>query len=746
MTGGTATHDAIVWGSTPEEQARRRAADDPVLKVPITSELGCITPFIIPPWSYTPKQLEAQAADLVVAMTSNVGCNCNSAKVLVLPADWSQADAFMDCLRAALKQTPLDPAYYAGIHSRYDAFKKQYPNCEVVEAPAVKPTRPLSGPPLPYLINVMDKLPAEPHKEYAFNVEPFAPVLTVVRLPTQGVEAFLAESVRFANDDLWGSLSCMIILHPDMEKAHPEACRKAVDDLRFGVVSVNAWSAVSFVTGAVTWGAFAGDQTIKDVRSGLGVVGNPYLVDGVQKAVYRVPIDGEAVPKPPAMKPIPMAAARLIMGFVVDGWRGLVQGPVAVGDELELECARLALEGKGVCLLPPSGFVVLVERTLPGEKVLAKITLAKKGYAEATKLASLAPHTGAVEPRCAYFGPCGGCTLQSLDYSRQLVEKRNQVEQTLRRVGKLGPALDAIAVARGAGETTGVLPAVAAAETYAYRNKLMFHFSSRCWLPPSKVVDRPALGLLRPGSADVVLPVTQHGCQLQDETANAVLKRVEQWVAAAGVKPYNDKSGKGILKHVVIRRGSGSSGSSKPEYMVVFGVTTTNGDEAAAALQPLAEALGREFPTLVSVAAAYHITDTLGGLTFQISAASFFQTNTAQAAVLYDVVRQAAALRPGRQDSLVDLYCGTGTISLSLAPECKSVLGVEAVAAAVSDARLNARLNGASNALFVAAGARDLDRLCNGDDAPYRLTAVTPVDMFPHTDHVETVAVLERAD
>ncbi|PNW74995.1 hypothetical protein CHLRE_12g501050v5 [Chlamydomonas reinhardtii] len=324
MTGGTATHDAIVWGSTPEEQARRRAADDPVLKVPITSELGCITPFIIPPWSYTPKQLEAQAADLVVAMTSNVGCNCNSAKVLVLPADWSQADAFMDCLRAALKQTPLDPAYYAGIHSRYDAFKKQYPNCEVVEAPAVKPTRPLSGPPLPYLINVMDKLPAEPHKEYAFNVEPFAPVLTVVRLPTQGVEAFLAESVRFANDDLWGSLSCMIILHPDMEKAHPEACRKAVDDLRFGVVSVNAWSAVSFVTGAVTWGAFAGDQTIKDVRSGLGVVGNPYLVDGVQKAVYRVPIDGEAVPKPPAMKPIPMAAARLIMGFVVDGWRGLV--------------------------------------------------------------------------------------------------------------------------------------------------------------------------------------------------------------------------------------------------------------------------------------------------------------------------------------------------------------------------------------------------------------------------------------
>ncbi|KAG2451425.1 hypothetical protein HYH02_004024 [Chlamydomonas schloesseri] len=598
------------------------------------------------------------------------------------------------------------------------------------------------------------------------------------------------------------------------------------------------------------------------------------------------------------------------------------QGPVAVGDELELECARLAVEGKGVCLLPPTGFVVLVERTLPGEKVLAKVTLAKKGYAEATKLKSLSPHTDAVEPLCEYFGPCGGCTLQSLDYSRQLHEKRNQVEQTLRRVGKLGPALDAIAAARGGGETMGVLPTVAAEETYSYRNKLMFHFSSRCWLPPVKVIDRPALGLLRPGNADVVLPVTQHGCQLQDGTSNAILKRVEQWVAAAGVKPYNDKSGEGILKHLIIRRGSGDSRGSgagadggaspaKPEYMLVFGVTTPKGDQAAAALQPLAEALGREFPALVSVAAQYvppprppprappaapeprvrgggrgggrrgdkaeapavaaeeegddeaageeddgtggadsvtgfaegsaaagaakmrllygrqYITDMLGGLSFRISPASFFQTNTAQAAVLYEAVRQAAALRPGRQDTVLDLYCGTGTIALSLAPQCKSVLGVEVVDAAVSDARLNARLNGVDNALFVTAGveeldnfgvrqlwreavaaeteaaaaegrpaaavaaeeapadpdvvvvdpargglsveatawlsrcgarrivyvscnvatqARDLDRLCNGSDAPYRLTSVTPVDMFPHTDHVETVAVLERAD
>ncbi|GLC37533.1 hypothetical protein PLESTB_001757900 [Pleodorina starrii] len=624
-------------------------------------------------------------------------------------------------------------------------------------------------------------------------------------------------------------------------------------------------------------------------RSRPGQAPQRRRADGGGKAASRAPREGAAAPK--------SASAP--------------SGPLQVGQEVELECARLALEGKGVCLLPPTGFVVLVERTLPGERVLARVQSVKKGYAEARKLASLSPHRNAVPPPCPYFGPCGGCTLQSLQYEAQLGEKRNQVEQTLRRVGRLGPSLDQIAaeaeagvvaagVAAEGGGARGVAPTEACREPFAYRNKLMFHFSSRCWLPPDTVEDRPCLGLLRPGTADVVLPVVQHGCKLQGDESNALLARVEQLVSEAGLLPYNHPSGKGSLKHLVIRSGSGprpaAAAAAPPpppagsELMVVFGVTHGS---ALKQLRPVAEALGREFPKLASVVArqvavpqpaargdggggrgprsagqrqdarrqapaaaaaaadgggeeedalsgdvdaaaggaetllygAPYIHDVVCGLTFRISPGSFFQTNSRQAEVLYDIVRQAAALRPGAVDTVLDLYCGTGTVGLSLAAECRQVVGVEVQESAVEDARRNAARNGIANASFIcadvdaihraltastaaaaaaaaapeapeappaepaaaapaplpqpdvvivdpargglsvdAAGflsrcgarrvvyvscnaatqARDLDRLCNGPGAPFRLVGVTPVDMFPHTDHVETVAVMDR--
>ncbi|GLC44124.1 hypothetical protein PLESTB_000926500 [Pleodorina starrii] len=328
MTGGTATHDVIVWGPSEEERKRRREANDPVLKVPITSELGCVTPFIVAPWRFTPAQLRLQAEGLVAAMTSNVGCNCNSAKVLVLPADWEQGPAFLENVRTVLRGTPMDPPYYAGIQERYRAFLERYPRCEVIEGPrreVAEDKADAVGKHLPYLINVMDELPTDPRAEYAFNVEPFAPVLTVVRLPTHGPVEFLEAATRFANEDLWGTLSAMVVLHPGLEAAHPEAVSKAIDGLRYGVVSVNAWSAVSFVVGACIWGAFDGDQTIADVGSGLGVVGNPYLLDRVQKAVYRVPLEGQAVPRPPHLKPLPLALARAAIGFLVSGWWGVLR-------------------------------------------------------------------------------------------------------------------------------------------------------------------------------------------------------------------------------------------------------------------------------------------------------------------------------------------------------------------------------------------------------------------------------------
>ncbi|GLI67917.1 hypothetical protein VaNZ11_012244, partial [Volvox africanus] len=589
--------------------------------------------------------------------------------------------------------------------------------------------------------------------------------------------------------------------------------------------------------------------------------------------------------------------------------------PVHVGQELELECARLALEGKGVCLLPPTGFVVLVERTLPGERVRAEVVSVERGYAEARKLASLSPHRNAVPPPCPYFGPCGGCTLQSLQYEAQLQEKRNQVEQTLRRVGRLGPSLDLLAAEAAAcrrGDDNGahsegseggsragggVAATVGCQEPFAYRNKMMFHFSTKRWLPPDIVEERPCLGLLRRGTADVVLPVVQHGCKLQGSEANALLARVEEVVLERGILPHNHPSGKGTLKHLVVRSGIGAppAGSAAPlaarELLIGFGVTHGSAIEH---LKPVAEALGREFPNLVGVVAQAvapsqpfsrgtaavpsgrphrgsrdrgtlqgdgsrkaaagiphplpstdsgdalggedgdggadaspvtllygtpYIHDIVGGLTFRISPGSFFQTNSRQAEVLYDIVRRAAALRPGAVDTVLDLYCGTGTIGLSLAADCRRVVGVEVADTAVEDARSNASLNSIDNATFVCADvdtiqrnllaatlespaattdnaaatatlaavpapdvvivdparsglsldaaaflsrsgarrvayvscnvatqARDLDRLCNGSGAPFRLVSVQPVDMFPHTDHVEVVAVLERRE
>ncbi|EFJ50858.1 hypothetical protein VOLCADRAFT_103640 [Volvox carteri f. nagariensis] len=121
LTGGIATHDAIVWGSTVEEQQRRRQANDPLLKVPITSELGCVTPFILPGWDYTPAQLRVQAENLVLAVAANCGCNCNSAKVLLMPADWNQGEAFLENVRTVLRGMPMDPPFYPGIQKRHSA-------------------------------------------------------------------------------------------------------------------------------------------------------------------------------------------------------------------------------------------------------------------------------------------------------------------------------------------------------------------------------------------------------------------------------------------------------------------------------------------------------------------------------------------------------------------------------------------------------------------------------------------------
>ncbi|PRW45128.1 tRNA (uracil-5-)-methyltransferase-like protein A [Chlorella sorokiniana] len=464
-------------------------------------------------------------------------------------------------------------------------------------------------------------------------------------------------------------------------------------------------------------------------------------------------------------------------------------GRPQAGQLLELTCTDLAFGGEGICRYGADGFVVFVDRALPGERLTARVLQSKKSFARAVKQASLAPHEHAVEAPCQHFGPCGGCSLQSLQYEAQLAAKQRQVADLLRRTAGL-PDAQAAAVLR---------PIVGCPEgrQYAYRNKMEFSFSREEWTPGGSADQRssssssssnagsgaarngsgrrgrapPAaaagadrnssgsaaggssggfvLGLHKPGSDSAVLPVT--ACHLQPDPANQLLRRVEQLCRELRLEAYEPASGSGLLQHVVIRRAAGSarssSGSSSSssdrasteEYLVSL-VTAADGRRAlaplaaalmsldlAAALQPVAAGpVGSSTPTpplprLVGVvnsvsqrgrpagerrlaaehvlAGRGHLVERLAGLELEVSANSFFQTNTPQAEVLYRLVAEAAELRPA--DVMLDLYCGTGSIGLSLAAACAQVYGVEINLAAVRDAERNAQRNGICNASFL---------------------------------------------
>lgn len=489
----------------------------------------------------------------------------------------------------------------------------------------------------------------------------------------------------------------------------------------------------------------------------------------------------------------------------------------AVGDRLELTCERIGHSGVGVCLLPPTGLVVLCERALPGERLSAVVTAVSRSHAEARKVAVLAPHRDGVEPKCIHFGQgCGGCHFQALSYAAQLAAKEEVVAQTLARVGKV-PA-EALAAA--------LRPAVPAPAPFGYRNKTTFTFAPRSWAPTPDAADAfvavRALGMLRPGSATDVLPITS--CALQSDAANAILAAVGE--LCAGLQPFDAATGGGVLRSLVIRAGRGGG-----QHLVQI-VTAV---DASASLAPVAAALVARFPSVAagSVVASVaphtgrpgamrfkshaalhgpgHITETLSGLDFGVEPGTFLQVNTAGAEALYRIVADAAGLRPGRLDVVWDLFCGGGAIGLSLASAARHVHGVDLVPSAIADARRNAAANGISNATFavgdlaeaaraLAAGggkrggqaaaeqppppadvivvdpardgldpsaiawlagctsartlvyvscnartqSRDLDRLCNGPGARFRLVSVTPVDLYAQTHHCETVATLER--
>ena len=443
--------------------------------------------------------------------------------------------------------------------------------------------------------------------------------------------------------------------------------------------------------------------------------------------------------------------------------------PVKKNDELTLDILSLGSEGQGVGRA--DGYAVFVPGALAGERVRVHIIKTTARYAVGKLLAVEVPSPDRVAPACPAFPACGGCTLQHLAYEAQLAFKTQTVKDALWRLGGLAE--------------TEVCPTLGMREPWRYRNKGSFPFAGTS--------RGPAFGFFAAHSHRLV-PLAD--CPIQDGRIVSIARRVAEWAAEYRVPAYDETAKTGVLRHVMARV------TTTGETMAVV-VTTGSLPHAAELAARLSDVdslyhnindrdtnviFGQRFLRLAGTEA---IAEEIGGLQFSVGPQSFLQVNAQQTALLYgEAVR---LLAPQPDETIVDAYCGVGTISLLLSGLAKAVIGIEAVAAAVEDARRNAARNGCENARFYAGAvetvlpaldcpidalvldpprkgcdpraleailrsaakrlvyvscnpatlARDLKLLTAGG---FRIVTVQPVDMFPQTCHVETVVLLSKRE
>src|SRR5256712_3046775 len=453
--------------------------------------------------------------------------------------------------------------------------------------------------------------------------------------------------------------------------------------------------------------------------------------------------------------------------------------PVARDQELELTIASLAYGGNGVARL--NGFVVFVRRGLPGDTVRARVTKVQRRHAEALATEVLQPSSLRVEAPCAHFPACGGCRFQDLAYEAQLVQKQAQVRDALQRIAGIGePPLEEIVPCEP--------------DVFHYRNKLEYSFT--------RTPSGPALGFHKAGRWDEVLDIRK--CWLTTDLGNELREAVRDWAREEGLEAYSQEDQSGYLRHLVVREGR-NTGQALVQLVTAPGEKFERGYFVDVV---------RRFPQVQSVHWSINdapsevtnlptqllsgeewIEEELCGLRVRVRPNAFLQTNTAMAERLYALAREAAQL--SGDETVWDLYCGIGTIGLSLAPEALTVWGIEVSEESVACALENAELNGVTNAAFFAGsvgqvveellersgppdvvvvdppraglagkalrrlgriGARRLVYVsCNpttlaGDVKTLReeyadeLLRAWPVDMFPHTPHVEVVALLQRSE
>ncbi len=456
-----------------------------------------------------------------------------------------------------------------------------------------------------------------------------------------------------------------------------------------------------------------------------------------------------------------------------------------------LEITTLAAEGKAMGRWNDQ--VVFVPMTVPGDVVDVQIRIKRRRFMEGYVVAYRKRSEKRSEPFCAHFGVCGGCKWQNLPYEEQLNFKTEQVRDQLTRIGKV--------------ELPEIRPCLGSKETQFYRNKLEFTFADRRWMTYEEIADadkkitsEPALGFHIPNMFDKVLDIEK--CWLQADPSNAIRLEVKRFCMEQGYEFYQAREHAGLMRNIIIRT------ASTGEIMVLV-VFNHNDKERIHALM---HHLQTHFPEITSLiymvntkwndslgdqepicfAGKDHIVEQMEGLSFKVGPKSFYQTNSKQAYELYKVARDFADLKP--EETLYDLYTGTGTIANFCASRCRNVIGIEYVPEAIEDAKVNSAINGINNTRFYAgdmkavlndefvaqnghpdviildpprAGvdepvievilraaperivyvscnpatqARDLALL----DSLYRVEAVQPVDMFPHTHHVENVVKLVK--
>ncbi len=449
--------------------------------------------------------------------------------------------------------------------------------------------------------------------------------------------------------------------------------------------------------------------------------------------------------------------------------------PVKPGETHRLSIRDLGIHGEGIGVV--NDFTVFVPGALPGEEVTAAIVTAKKSYATGRLISIDAPSAHRCRPDCPVYDSCGGCQISHLTYEGQLAVKERRVKDVMSRIGGVSEDL--------------VKPVIGAAHPWAYRNKMA--------IPAAEAKGGALLGYYRQGSHQVI-PIDS--CLIQEEGNNKLLRFAKDFMARHHISAYDEKTKKGAVRHIMGRVGDGG------KLMAVI-ITAT---KALPAAEQWVKEIRAALPEVVSI---YHnvqsrpgnailgqdihllwgketLTASLCGISFEVSPFSFFQVHRLQAERLYEEALERAGLQGG--ETVIDAYCGTGTISLCLAKKAKRVIGIEIVKEAIEDAKKNAERNHITNAEFYAADAGEwMPRLyqeglrpdvivmdpvragCSEDvltaaagmeparivyvscnpatfarDAKilaalgYEVQDVQPVDMFPQTMHVETVALLTR--